>query len=363
MRRIWTGTSAGNGKGVDFCQQGVRLVPPRSTEIDPDPVSASRSRRTLLKAGVGAVSMLAIPASFAQASYPSRPIRLVVAFGAGGIADTIARTISTRLSERLGQQVIVDNRPGAGGALGAKIVNGAQPDGHTLLVTTAAVSVNANASKEAVDPVNGLTPIINAASTPTIFAVHASSPAKGLMEFVKGAKGARFTFATAGIGTTEHLTAEFVFRPITGIEAVHVPFTGGVAPVSAVVAQQVDLAATTIPTAFGQIKSGTLRVVAVAAKSRMPLLPEVPTLREAGFADFENSSWIGLFAPPKLAPSIARRINDEVNAVLKLPEVRERLVTLGFDPRGGSANDFAAYVRSEVEKWGRVIKVTGITPA
>ncbi len=320
-------------------------------------------RRRLLGAAAGAALAGQAAPLFAQASYPSRPVRLVVAFGAGGIADTIARTLSSRLSERLGQQVIVDNRPGAAGALGAKIVSAAQPDGHTLLVTTTAVSVNATVGKEAVDPSRGLTPIINAASTPTIFAVHASSPAKGLAEFIKVTKGGRFTFATAGVGTTEHLTAEFVFRPMPGLDPVHVPFAGGVAPVSATVAQQVDMAVTTIPTAFGQIKANALRVLAVAARTRMPLLPDVPTLKEAGLADFENSSWIGVFGPPGLPAALGRRLNEELNLALKLPEVRDRLVTLGFDPRGGTQDAFAAYVKSEVDKWSRVIKATGITPA
>lgn len=337
------------------------------TDRPKDSAQARQStRRRLLAVAAGAAGATAagqVAPLFAQSPYPSRPVRLVVAFGAGGIADTIARTLSSRLSERLGQQVIVDNRPGAAGALGARIVSAAQPDGHTLLVTTTAVSVNATVGKDAVDPSRGLTPIINAASTPTIFAVHASSPAKGLTEFIKIIKGGRFTFATAGVGTTEHLTAEFVFRPLSGLDPVHVPFAGGVAPVSATVAQQVDMAVTTIPTAFGQIKGNTLRVLAVAARSRMPLLPDVPTLKEAGLADFENSSWIGVFSPPGLPPALGRRLNEELNLALKLPEVRERLVTLGFDPRGGTQEAFAGYVKSEVEKWGKVIKATGISPA
>ena len=334
-----------------------------SDRPDEMPRGTSAGRRRLLQAAAGAAVAGSAGALFAQSPYPSRPVRLVVAFGAGGIADTIARTLSSRLSDRLGQQVIVDNRPGAAGALGAKIVSAAQPDGHTLLVTTTAVSVNATVGKDAVDPSRGLTPIINAASTPTIFAVHASSPAKGLAEFIKVTKGGRFTFATAGVGTTEHLTAEFVFRPLPGLDPVHVPFAGGVAPVSATVAQQVDMAVTTIPTAFGQIKANALRVLAVAARSRMPLLPDVPTLKEAGLADFENSSWIGVFGPPGLPPALGRRLNEELNLALKLPEVRDRLVTLGFDPRGGTQDAFAAYVKSEVDKWSRVIKATGITPA
>jgi tripartite-type tricarboxylate transporter receptor subunit TctC len=332
-----------------------RRVPPRTGRPD--------GRRRLIGAAAGAVASGVAGPLFAQPAYPSRPVRLVVAFGAGGIADTIARTLSHRLSERLGQPVIVDNRPGAGGALGARIVGQAQPDGHTLLVTTAAVSVNANVGKDTIDPSTGLTPIVNAASTPTIFAVHSASPARGLMDFLKATRSGRFTFATAGVGTTEHLTAEFVFRPLSGIDPVHVPYAGGVAPVSATVAQQVDMAVTTIPTAFGQIKANALRVLAVASRARMPLLPDVPTLKEAGLADFENSSWIGVFAPPGLPAAFGRRLNEEVNLVLKLPEVRERLVTLGFDPRGGTQESFAAYVRSEVEKWGRVIRATGINPA
>jgi len=325
--------------------------------------SYGMSRRRLLQAAGGAMAAAAVPAAIAQSAYPARPIRLVVAFGAGGIADTIARTLSSRLSERMGQPVIVDNRPGAGGVLGAKIVSAAQPDGYTLLVTTTSVTVNTNVSKDAVDPVDGLTPIANTASTPTIFAVHGSSPAKGLMDFVKSTKGGRFSFATAGVGTTEHLTAEFVLRPLAGLDPVHVPYAGGVAPVTATVAQQVDMAVTTIPTAFGQIKANALRVLAVASRARMPLLPDVPTLKEAGLADFENSSWIGVFGPPGLSTALGRRLNEEVNLALKLPEVRERLVTLGFEPRGGTQDAFAAYVKTEVEKWGRVIKATGIKPA
>jgi tripartite-type tricarboxylate transporter receptor subunit TctC len=319
-------------------------------------------RRRLIGALPALGAALALPVARAQPAFPTRPIRLVVAFGAGGIADTIARTMSTRLSERLGQPVIVDNRPGAGGTVGARIVTAAQPDGHTLLVTTAAVAVNASAAPDAVDPVRGLTPLANAASTPTIFAVATAGPARTLADFVRGAKGGRFTFATAGVGTTEHLTGEFVFRQVSGVEAVHVPFSGGVAPVAATVAQQVDMAVTTPPTAAGQVKAGTLRVLAVAARARMAQLPDVPTLREAGFADFENSSWIGVFAPPAIAPAVATRLNEELNAVIRLPEVRDRLVALGFDPRGGAQAAFADYVREEVAKWAKVIKATGIRP-
>ena len=325
------------------------------------PVQCNSSRRLLLQ---GAVSTLLLPVQVrAQPTWPSRPIRLVVGFGAGGIADTIARTLGVRLTERLRQPVIVDNRPGAGGALAARLVFSAQPDGHTVLVTTAAISVNANAGREAIDPATALTPLVNAADTPSIFAVHGANRSKGMMDFSRTAKDARFTYGTAGIGTTEHLMSEFLFKGVAGIEATHVPFASGLAASSAVIAQQVDMTVTAIPTVSGQVRSNALRVLAVSSKARMALLPDVQTLREAGFADFENTTWIGVFGPPKLPATTAARINEALNAVLKLPDVRERLVGLGFDPRGGTADAFAGYVKAEVEKWARVIRSTGITPA
>ena len=295
-------------------------------------------------------------------AYPGKPIRVVVAFGPGGIADTIARLVGQKLADRFGQSIVVDNRAGAGGTVGAKLVAGATPDGYTLLVTTAAVAVNASASKDAVDPRTQLSPVALAASAPTIFAVHRSVTARGLMDYVRNAKGGRLTYSTAGVGTTEHLTAEFVFKSVAGIDATHVPYQGGVAPVAAVVGQQVDLTSTTVPTSFQFIKQGTLRVLAVASRKRIAVLPDVPTLAEAGFPDFENASWIAFFAPAHAPASVVRILNAEINSALRQPDVRERLALLGFDPHSGSPAEFAAYLTSEIDKWTRVIKATGITP-
>ena len=295
-------------------------------------------------------------------AYPSKPVRIVVAFGPGGIADTIGRLVSQKLATRLGQPMVVDNRAGGGGTVGARIVTSAAADGHTLLVTTAAIAVNANAPKEALDPRTQLTPIALAASAPTIFAVHRSVSAKGLLDYVRNAKSGRFTYSTAGVGTTEHLSAEFLFRSAPGLEGTHVPFQGGAAPVAAVVAQQVDLTSTTVPTAYPFIKQGTLRVLAIASPQRNAVLPDVPTLAESGFPAFENASWIAFFAPSRVPPGIVQTLNAEVNAALRAPDVRERLSLLGFDTQTMSAAEFAAYVRSEVEKWAKVIKATGIAP-
>jgi tripartite-type tricarboxylate transporter receptor subunit TctC len=294
-------------------------------------------------------------------AYPTKPVRIVVAFGPGGIADTIGRLVSQKLATRLGQPMVVDNRAGAGGTVGARLAVSAAPDGHTLLVTTAAVAVNANAPRDALDPRTHLTAIALAASAPTIFAVHRSVTTKSLLDYLRNAKGGRFTYSTAGVGTTEHLSAEFLFRAI-GLEGTHVPFQGGAAPVAAVVAQQVDLTSTTVPTASPFIKQGTLRVLAIASRKRSAVLPDVPTLGESGFPDFENASWIAFFAPAGLSGAIVQKLNAEINTALREPDVRERLALLGFDTHAMSASEFAAYVRSEVEKWAKVIKVTGITP-
>lgn len=302
------------------------------------------------------------PAALAAEAYPARPIRVVIAFGPGGIADTIGRLVGQKLSDRLAQPVVGDNRPGAGGALAARIVAGASPDGHTLLVTTTAIAVNATAVKDAVDPRSQLVPIAVAATAPTIFVVHRSVAAKGLMDYLRTAKGGRFNYGTAGVGTTEHLTSEFLFRAVPGLDGTHVPYQGGAAPVTAVVAQQVDMATTTIPTAFPFITQGALRVLAAAARKRVPALPDVPTLAEAGFPDFENASWIAFFAPARTPGRVVTQLNAEIAGALRQPDVRDRLTALGFDIQTRSQPDFAAYVGTEVEKWAKVIKTTGIQP-
>jgi tripartite-type tricarboxylate transporter receptor subunit TctC len=285
----------------------------------------------------------------------------VVAFAPGGIADTIARTLGQKMSEKIGQPVVVENRSGAGGIVGAKYVVGAAPDGYVLLVTTTSLAINAN-SKEGVNPVTQLTPIGIAASTPTIFAVHGSVAARDLMDFVRNVKGGRFTFASAGIGSAEHLAGEYLFRSVPGLEATHVPFQGGAPVNTAIVSQQVDLASTTYPTALAFIRQQTMRVLGVASLKRMAQLPNVPTLGESGFPDFENASWIAFFAPARLPEPVARLLNAEINAALGQADVRDRLSAIGLEARTMTQPEFADYIKAEVGKWAQVIKTTGITP-
>ena len=308
-----------------------------------------------------ALSMALGAASAWAQPFPSRPIQVMVAFAPGGIADTIGRAVAQKMSEKIGQPVVAVTKSGAGGMVGAKFVAAAPADGYTLLVTTTAVAINAH-SKEGVDPVTQLTPIAMTASTPTIFAVHSSVAAKDLMDFVRNVKGGRFTFASAGIGSAEHLAGEYLFRSVPGLEATHVPFQGGSPVNAAIVSQHVDLASTTLPTAMAFVRQQTMRVLGVASHKRMVLLPNVPTLGESGFPDFENASWIAFFAPPRLPEAVAQRLNTEINAALGQADVRERLSAIGLDTRTMTQPQFYDYMKAEVAKWEQVIKKTGITP-
>jgi tripartite-type tricarboxylate transporter receptor subunit TctC len=296
----------------------------------------------------------------APSNYPDKPLRLVVAAGPGGVADTIARMVAQKLSDRFGQSVVADNRAGAGGLVGAKIVSTAAPNGYTLLVITAAVVSSAATSKDAVDPRTQLTPIAFGAGAAIIMAVNGATPAKNLMDFVRNVKGGRFTYSTAGHGTSAHFVAAYVFKAAGGLDATHVPFPGGLAPLTAVVAKEVDLTVPTLPTALPFIRDGRLRPLAVASHKRIDALPNVPTLAEAGFLDFEHVSWIGFFGPPGMSAEVIRTLDTGINDALREPDLRERLVNLGFEPRTSSQREFARYVSGEMTKWEQIVKTTGI---
>lgn len=297
--------------------------------------------------------------ALAQA-YPSKPIRAIVAFAPGGIADGIGRLIGQKLTERMGQSVVVENRDGAAGTLAARAVAAASPDGYTLLVHTAAVAISPSVSKEGFDPLTELVPVAMVASTPTILAVSSSVPANNLQEYIK-LKGGKFNYSTAGVGTPPHLTAEFLFKTLKGVDAVHVPFRGGAPAITAVLGGQVDMVATSMPPAVPHIKQGKMKALIVTSPKRSATLPDVPTAAESGFADFEDVSWVAFFAPAKTPPAVVQKLNAEINEVLKLPDVKERLAGLGFDPAPSSSPEFAEYMKQEVAKWARIVKAIGFT--
>jgi tripartite-type tricarboxylate transporter receptor subunit TctC len=326
-------------------------------------------RQTLLQvtrmlALAGTVVLLAVRtlAADAQTPYPSRPVHVVVAFAAGGFADGISRLIGQKLSERLGQPVVVENRGGAGGNIASRLVAAANADGYTLLANTAAMSINVSLYKNpGFDAFADFVPINITASTPGLFVVHPSNPAGTLQELIGAAKGKRLTYATAGVGSSSHLAGDYLLRQLAGADAVHIPYQGGSPAITAVVANQVDVLSASMPPVMPFIGQGKLKVLAVSSLKRVEALPNVPTVTEAGFPDFEERSWVGFFAPAKTSPEIVNRLNGEINQILGLPDIRERFAALGVDPTTGSPAAFAEYFRAEVAKWSKIVKTIGIS--
>jgi tripartite-type tricarboxylate transporter receptor subunit TctC len=308
-----------------------------------------------------AAALVVVSATALSQPYPAKPVRTIVAFSAGGFADTIARLVGQKLSERLGQPVLVENRGGAGGNIAARAVVAAAPDGYTLLVHTAAIAINPSLYKsQGFDLMKDLAPIANTGSTPGVFVVNASNGANTLQELIRSHKGKRITFSSAGVGTSSHLAGEYFFKVLAGVDAEHVPFQGGAPALTAVLSNNVDVLSTSMPPVVPHVKKGTLKVLGISSLTRVSALPDVPTLAEAGFRDFEERSWVGFFAPAKTPGEIVHRLNGEINQVIALPDIRERFASLGMEPHPGSAADFAAYVRKEVAKWALIVKATGI---
>lgn len=306
------------------------------------------------------LAMLSRPAG-AESAYPNRPIRFVVAFAPGGITDIIARLVGEKLSDKLGQSVVIDNKGGAAGELGAKIVSTAEADGYTLLVTTTAVAIGAAATASDVNPHTQLMPIALVASAPTLFAVKTPTSANNLMEFVRAHKDGPLTFSSAGTGTTEHLTAAYVLGAIKGIESVHVPYRSGAESINAVLGGHVDIASTPSATALALIQEGKLKALAVASHKRVAMFPDVPTLAESGMIDVENASWIAIFGPPNLSQAVAQTLSAALNDALHQPDLQKRLAEMGFDPHKMSQAEMADYMQSEVTKWGDILKATSVT--
>jgi tripartite-type tricarboxylate transporter receptor subunit TctC len=323
--------------------------------------STLRSVRGLAIAGAVAAVLGQAGVAQAQGSYPVKPVRTVVAFAAGGFADTVARLVGQKLSERLGQPVLVENRGGAGGNIAARQVASAAPDGYTLLVHTAAISINPSLYKNpGFDLTNDLLPVANTGSTPGLFAVHSSNNATSLQDLIKAYKGKRLTFSTAGVGTSSHLAGEYLFKVLAGLDAVHVPFQGGAPAITAVVSNQVDVISGSMPPVAPFVRKGTLKALGVSSLQRVNGLPDVPTVSEAGFKDFEERSWVGYFAPARTGGDIVQRVNADINQILALPDIKDRFTALGMDAHPGSPAEFAAYVRKEAAKWATVIKTTRI---
>ena len=290
-------------------------------------------------------------------SYPTQTVTFQVAFAAGGIADVVARLVGQKLSERLGHSVVVENRGGAGGNLAAKSVSGAVPDGHTILATTTSLAVNETATRNKGFSANDLRAIAIVAFSPDILAVHASNPAKDLKDFVKSGKS--FTYGSAGVGTGPHIGAEYFFREVAKVQAVHVPFTGGAPAVAAAVGNHVDAVVLTLPTVVPPITQGLLRGIGLASATRNAAVPDVPTYGEMGFPNVYSGSWVGFFAPAKTPDAIVSKLNTEINAIMREPEAQQKLKTIGFDVTIRTVGESSDYFRSEIAGWGQMIRAIG----
>jgi len=312
--------------------------------------------------GLLLVLAAALPgAASAQAQYPNKPVRLIVPFPPGGGTDTLARIYGQKLAEVFGQQVIIDNRPGAGTNIGAEIAAKAPPDGYTLLMGNIAHAINVTLySKLAYDFVKDFTPVTLLASTPNILVVHPSVPAKSVKELIALAKArpGQLDYASAGSGSSSHLAAE-LFGIMAGVKMTHVPYKGGGPAVIALVGGQVSVGFATTPSVITHVKAGKMRGLGVTTARRSPSTPELPTISEAGVPGYEAGTWYGLLAPAGTPNEIVARLHAESVKLLKLPDVKDRLDATGFESIGNTPEQFAAYIRSEIEKWGKVVKASG----
>lgn len=298
----------------------------------------------------------------AQTAYPTKPITLVVPYPAGGSADILARLLGQQLGERLGQPVRVDNRAGAGTAIGAKAVAGATADGYTLLMgTVSSQAINPAMNKVGYDPLKDFTAIAPLASIPFVLVTHPSFPASNVAELIAMAKASpgKVSYASAGPGTSNHLAGELLANA-AHISLLHVPYKGSAPALNDVIAGHVPLMFDLQATALPYIQSGKLKALAVTGKERSLLLPNIATVREKNLPDYEVSAWFGIFAPAGLTPAISSRLHADITAVVQSPDMQKRLLDLGAQPETASANDYARYVREETGKWASVVKRAGL---
>ena len=297
-------------------------------------------------------------------SWPDKPVRIIAPFAPGGSADTLGRLIAQKLTESLKETFIVENRPGAGGALGSDLAAKAAPDGYTLVVSGIASHVLAPAIQGTpYDPLRDFTHIALFGGPPAVLAVNPALKVRDLREFVKLAKSKpkALSYGSPGNGTQGQLVAE-LFKQHAGIEMVHVPYKGASAAVADLIAGHIQAVSTTLTTASGQIRSGRAIGLAISAETRLPEFPDVPTFAEMGYPDIVATVWFSLSGPANLPPEIVQRLNTEVNRALQLPDVRERLKNEGIVPTTMDAKAFTAFVAAEVKRWAPIVKASGAKP-
>jgi tripartite-type tricarboxylate transporter receptor subunit TctC len=308
---------------------------------------------------LGVLLLFALQA--AAQSYPVKPVRMIVPYPPGGGNDTLGRLFAAKLSERLGQPFVVENRPGAGTMIGTEAAAKSPPDGYTILlssIATHALSPNLYA-RVPYDPVKDFAPITLLGIAPTVLVVPADLPAKTLQELINLAKKQQLAYASGGNGTPPHINAE-VFKSVAGIDLLHVAYKGGGPALVDLMAGRVQAMLDTAASAMPHVRSGKLRALAISAPRRSPELPDLPTFAEAGLPQYDTNAWYSMHAPAGTPPDIVRRLNAELVAILKDPEILARFKQLATDPVGNSPEEFAAFVRAELDKYARIIKAAGI---
>jgi tripartite-type tricarboxylate transporter receptor subunit TctC len=309
------------------------------------------------------VALCALAAGGVSAqSWPTKPIKYIVPFAPGGTTDILARTISEKLSIALGQPVVVENKPGAGGGVGADFTAKAAPDGYTIMGGTISThAINASLySNLPYDPVKDFVAITLIARVPNMLVINPEIPAKTVAELIALLKANpnKYTFASSGNGTSQHLSGE-LFKSMAGVQMQHIPYKGSPPALQDVVGGQVTMTFDNITTALPLAKSGKLRAIAVTTAKRSAVAPDIPTLAESGLVGFEVGSWQGVFAPAGTPSDIVKRLNAEIVKIINMPDVREKLLALGAEPVGDTPEQFGAYVKTEVVKWSDVVKKSG----
>ena len=320
--------------------------------------------KPIIAASLGVAAALFALGAGAQ-SYPTKPIRVVIPFVAGGSSDIVGRAIASKFQEYLGQPGVVENRPGANGAIAAEFVAKAEPDGYTVLVGSIGVfSINAALFKDLrYNPVRDFAPITLAVTTPNVLITKPDLPVASMKDLVEHAKKnpGRLSYCSSGTGSSDHLTGE-LWKQGSGIFAVHVPYRGGAACQTDIMGGQVDISFQNLGAVTNYIRANRMKALAVTAKTRHPQLPNVPTVAEAGFPDLVVTSWQAAGAPAKTPREVVAKLNDAMVRALRSPEIRERMNQIGFDVVASTPEEFGRFMREEVERWNKVVQRGGIKP-
>lgn len=318
------------------------------------------NRRHVLQVLGSCIAFRALPV-WAQ-EFPSRSVKVIIPFPPGGPTDVLGRIVAQKLSERLGQSFVIDNKPGASGMIGADMVAKSQADGYTLLVNASLHVINPSLyEKTRYDAIADFTPLSNLADVPLVLVVNAQTPAQTVKELIAWVKSSKtpVNFASSGNATAPHLAGE-AFKVATGIENMqHVPYKGSAPALTDLLSGQVQMMFDSLPSSQPFIKSGALKAIAVTTQKRSSALPNVPTIAESGIPGFNFSTWYGVWAPKSLPQPIVQKLSNEIAQITRLPDVRERFLTLGAEPIGNTAEEFAAFTKSELNKWARVVKQSG----